>query len=515
MLEFGELKPDLPPLLNDGLTRAEGVLPKEIGYKPVPVLTDLTTTAIDARPQGMFSARDPAAVGTTYVFVGDISKLYELSNVSWNDVSGATYTTTAEGRWEFVLWDNLVIATNFADVIQVKTLGSGNFAALGGTPPQARHIGIVRDFVVVGNTFDGSDGNKPNRVRWSGIDDETSWTVAPSTQADFQDLQNNGGWIQAIVGGDYGTIFQEFAITRMTYIGSPLVFQFDQIESERGAYAPGGVIPVGDNIAYLSSDGFYVFDGRQSIPIGDGKINDAFFAATGLLAHNRNYIDRISSANYPNEQILCWSYSSVNADAEGECDIILFYNYSPGGKTRWSVLRTNDTDAQAGSTNINHFVIGNSLQPGYTLEGLDAVSTSIDALPFSLDSPVWAGQNKSLSAVTDDLQLALFDSTTNTYYDAFIETGERQLNPHQRTSISMLRPFVDDVLGNANISVALSGRDTELATASFSNTVTLNSSGFANVRSNARFHRAYIKITSGFSSAEGIDVIQSAPVGRR
>lgn len=518
MLEFGEWKPDLPPLLNDGLTRAEGVLPQEIGYVPINQFSDVTTTPIDFRPQGIFTARDPSAVGTTYIFVGTKDKLYQLDGASWQDFSGMVYTTDPVERWNFIQWGNEVIATNFANPIQVKTLGGGAFTNLGGSPPQARYIASVDNFVVLGNILDGTT-YLPLRVQWSGYNTNTSWASSAITQAGSLDLVNNGGWIMGIVGGDYGIIFQEFAITRMSYIGSPLVWQFDLLEQDRGAYAPGGIQPIGDNIAYIAQDGFFVFDGRQSLPIGDGKVDRAFFAESGPIAVNRDYIDRISSCIYPNELIICWSYSSVNADPVGVCDTILFFNYGPNAKTKWSVLRTNTTDSIPGTTDINHFILAAPLSQGYTLDGLDAVSLSIDSLPvpppndISLDSPVWAGQQKVLGLITENLELAFFNS--GLYYDAWFETGEYQLNPPNRTSITMLRPFVNDPSGNGIITVAISGRDTEQVTASFSSTITINSSGFGNVRSNSRFHRAFVKITNGFINAEGIDVVQSTIVGRR
>jgi len=518
MYEFGEYKPDLPPLLNDGLTRAEGVLPQEIGYVPINQYTDVTTTPINARPQGMFTARDPSAIGTTYVFVGTVSKLYQLDGAAWSDQSGMVYTTASAERWNFTLWGNEVIATNFANPIQVKTIGGGAFTNLGGSPPQARYIATVDNFVVIANILD-SGSYYPQRVQWSGYNVNNSWATSSITQAGFLDLVNNGGWIMGIVGGDYGIIFQEFCITRMSYIGSPLVWQFDLLEQDRGAYAPGAIQPIGDNIAYLAQDGFFVFNGRQSIPIGDGKIDRAFFAESGPIALDRNYVDRITSCTYPNELILCWSYPSVNADPVGVNDTILFYNYGPGAKTKWSVLRTNTTDAIPGTTSINHYFLASPLSQGYTLDGLDAVSTNIDSLPvpppndISLDSPVWAGQQKVLGLITADLELAFFNS--GNYYDAYFETGEYQFNPPNRTSVTMVRPFVNDPAALGTIYVAVSGRDTEQVTASFTNTVVINSSGFANIRSNSRFHRAYVKITGGFSIAEGIDIVQSTKVGRR
>lgn len=523
MLEFGEYLPDLPPLLNPGLTRAEGVLPGELGYFPMPQVSIKIATPLDKRPQGMGTARDPDAVGTTYVYVGTEDKLYEAAAGAWTDRSGATYTTATEGRWNFVQWGGEIIATNFDDPIQVQTIGGGNFAALGGTPPQARYIAVVDNFLVVGNTWDAVDLNQPTRVRWAGLGTNTSWTVSSITQASFNDLFNEGGWIMGIVGGDVGIIFQEYAITRMSYIGSPVVFQFDQLETGRGAIAPGGIVPIGNNIAYIAPDGFFVFDGQQSIPIGDGKIDDSFFSQgkpeESLIAIDQTYWDRVNSTLYPNEQIIAWSYPSVNADPVGISDTILFYNYSPQAKTRWSVVRTNTNDAIPGVNDVNHYMLGSPLSFGYTLDTLDLVSTNIDALPeappndISLDSPFWTGQQKAFGLINESLELGFFDAVT--YYQAILETGEKQLNPYNRTSITMIRPFIDNPRGTSIINVAMSARDTEQVTASFSNTVTLNSSGFANVRSNGRFQRAQILITGGFTHAEGIDVVQSTKTGRR
>jgi len=514
---LGEYKPDLPPLLNDGLTRAEGVLPEDKGYAPIPGLHALTTSQIDARAQGLFSARDLATQGTTYTYVGNASKLYQLNNNGWTDVSvGGGYSTGSTERWEFAQWGNQVVATNFTDAVQVNTLGGANFANLGGSPPKARYVGIVKDFLVLGNLDDAVDNEQPQRVQWSGFDDITAWTVSPTTQSDKQNLRNNFGWITGVVGGDYGLIFQEFAITRMTYVGSPLVFQFDLVEHDRGAYAPGSIIPIGDTVAYLASDGFYAFDGRQSIPIGEGKINESFFASSGPIAFDRSYVERVNAAHYPEKQIIAWSYPSVNADPVGVSDVILFYNYSPTSQTRWSVLRTNTRDAEAGTTNIDHYVLGSELAISYTLEGLDNVSSSIDALPYSLDSRVWAGLNKLLGVMDTNNDLSAFEAQSNTdYIDAYLETGEFQLNPEARTSISLVRPFIERPRGNATITMALSGRNDQDVSASFSGTVTLNASGFANIRNNARFHRAFIKIESGFEYAYGINLMQQSKVGRR
>lgn len=514
---LGEYKPDLPPLLNDGLTRAEGVLPEDKGYTKLGNYNALTTSQIDARAQGMFSARDLVTKGTTYTYVGNASKIYQLDGNGWTDVSvGGGYSTGSTERWEFEQWGSQVVATNFTDSVQVITLGGGNFANLGGSPPKARYVASVKDFLVLANIDDATDNERPQRVHWCGFDDITSWTVSPTTQADIQELRNNFGWITGIVGGDYGLIFQEYAITRMTYVGSPLVFQFDLLQHDRGAWAPGSIVPIGDTVVYLANDGFYAFDGRQSIPIGEGKINDSVLADSGPLAFDRNYIERMTSAHYPSKQIIAWSYPSVNADPVGVSDVILFYNYSPTSQTRWSVARTNTRDAVAGTTNIDHFLLGDESAISYTLDGLDAVSSSIDALPYSLDSDYWKGLDKFMGVMDTDGNLGNFEPTSSTdYMDAYFETGEFQLNPEARTSVSLIRPFIERPAGNSVVTMAIAGRNNQDVSVSFSSTITVNATGFANIRSNARFHRAFIKITSGFEYAYGIDLMQQTKVGRR
>ncbi|BCV04958.1 MAG: hypothetical protein CM15mV95_300 [Caudoviricetes sp.] len=74
------------------------------------------------------------------------------------------------------------------------------------------------------------------RVKWSGINDSSTWTPSQATQSGFQDIVGSHGNIQAIVGGECCVIFMEKAIYRMSYVGVPLVFQFDKIADNLGAF---------------------------------------------------------------------------------------------------------------------------------------------------------------------------------------------------------------------------------------------------------------------------------------
>lgn len=499
MLEFGEYLPDIAPLENPGLVNCKNILPASSGYQPFPGPSQISSNTIDARPQGAYSARGQENTNTIYTFIGNATKLYSFSGSTFTDVSrGGGYTTGAEETWEFVSWGYDVIATNFDDEIQTITLGGGNFANLGGTPPQARHIAVVDNFLVVGNTWDAVDLFQPQRVRWAGIGTSTSWTVDATTQADFQDLKNDFGYIQKVVGGEFGLIFQERGITRMSYIGSPLVFQFDLVESNRGALAANSVVKVGDNVAYLAQDGFFVFDGQQSIPIGDGKVDETFFNDVDI-----SNLDRMSVALYPNENIICWSYPSINATGAIP-DTILLYNYSPGSTLRWAYAK------------IDHYILFNPISTGYTLDGLDAVSTNLDALPapppndISLDSKYWQGSLNVLGIIDVDLGLSALNSVP---LDATIETGEAWLREPNRTQISLIRPHIDRSTGTVTAQIAV--RNLESEAISYGPVCSLNSAGFIPVRANGRFMRAQFNLTGSFFDAQGFDIITTTPVGRQ
>src|SRR5688572_24864892 len=365
IIPFGEWAPDLPALGNTGATTAKNVIPHGKGYKDFPALTAFSS-ALTAYCRGAYAAIDGDGAVSSYA--GDASKLYRLIGMTFTDSSKVGgYSCAADSYWEFQQFGQSVIATNYDDTMQTIDIGDTTFANLTGTPPRARHVAAVRDFLVVGNTFDGSDGAIPNRVRWPGIGTTTSWTVSPSTQADYQDLQGNGGWVQAVVGGEYGLVFQERAIWRMAYVGSPVVFDFSKIEDARGALAPRGVIQVGPMVFFLADDGFYMLAGGQSVPIGSNKVDRTF-----LSELDDSYLHRVTAAAFPEQKVVLWSYPG-SGSVDGTPSRIIMYNWT---SQRWAFAE------------FSHELIYRAMTVGTTLEDLDSISASVDSLPYSLDSKV-------------------------------------------------------------------------------------------------------------------------------
>jgi hypothetical protein len=295
-----------------------------------------------------------------------------------------------------------MLATNGADAPQVITLGGANFAALAGSPPKARHIGSC--------AISSSSGTWTMARRGRTASSGRRSTTRPTgrfqpTQSDVQDLQGDGGWVQKIVGGEYGLVFQERAVWKMTYIGSPVIFQFDLIERSRGALAPQSVIGWGNMVFFLADDGFYmIVGGSPAIPIGASKVDQTFLADLRVA-----YAYRVNAAIDPTNKLVMWAYPGTGS-TDGTCNKIIVYNWAA---KRWARV-----------VNVSLEAFMRWAATGYSLDSLDSVSTSLDALPDSLDSRAWIGGAQNLAAFETDHKAYTF---TGTAMDATSTPGKCSL----------------------------------------------------------------------------------------
>lgn len=479
-LKFGEYLPDLPALENPGATVANNVIPTVTGYRPLPTQSVVSTNAMDARCRGAISATDKS--GTVYSYVGNASKLYVYSSAAHTDKSKVGGYSTTE-NWEFVKWGEKIIATNYADTPQIITMGGAIFADLGGSPPKARHIAVVREFVVLGNLNDGTA--KPNLVKWSGTGNEATWTPSASTLADEQELiadgPYGGGQIMAIRGGEYGVIFQEYAVWRMSFIGSPLVFQFDQVHSALGTPARNSVVQVGDSIYFLGQDGWYRIDNGQTItPIGANKIDRTFFADL-----DTSYMDRVIGAADPTEKFVIWIYPGAQSSA-GTPNKAVIYDTVTG---RWS---TADVSAEW---------IFAGLGIGYDLDGLDAVFADIDVSGITVDDRSFLGGGLLLNGYSATHYRTSFSGTPDT---ATLETTELQA-AEERALVTGVRPLVDG--SSATIGILPGKRSIQNAAYSYGSSYSPSTrTGYANFRSDSRYHRFRTTISGTWTHAQGLDI---------
>lgn len=474
-IPFGEWLPDRSTRTNPA-NEAKGVISQQNNYSPLrsPQQINGTTAATASKCLGLSGFYDSA--NTPQVFMGDSGKLYRIEGrtaVDRSKVGG--YTATADKYWVFDQFGTYVLATFPAVNTQYYNLGTSTiFADLTGAP-QGEAMGRVREFMMIGNG---------QTLSWCAFNNVTDWTPSASTQAGTTTLELPGGAIKVILGGETGTVFQERQINRMTYVGPPTIWQRDIVEERRGAISQKAAVKFGRNIFYVSDDGFWVFDGYQSQPIGMNKV-DGYFT---------------SRLNYPYRGRVCTAWDPINR-------ALLCAFPSNGSATLNEMLIYSLTDNRWTHDDITAEILGEIPLLGYNLDTLDtfpgASGLDLPTLgPISIDSPVFTESRRQPALADNSHALNVFSGTPR---PAILETQEFEAAPGRHAYVNEVWPIIDAPYTAMSASLktrALAQGDgvTE------SNIEAANTIGMCPVRGDGRYMRARVYVSQGASwdHAEGI-----------
>ena len=452
---FGEWLPDQPGVTGS-VTDAKNCYPVSSGYaslKSEANYSDAAAADLVITFAGKFG-------GVSTLFAASTTQIYKFDS---NDASLDAATTTgysAVQGWDVTQFGSVMILANGQDKLQAWTLNSSsNFADLSAGAPVAKYVTVVRDFVVAAN--DGSDTNK---VYWSDINDEVDWTPGAASQSDTQIIAD-GGDITGIAGGEYGLIFLERAIYRMTYRGSPFFFQFDAISRSLGCISNGSITQYGNLTYFLADDGFYSCDGQSTRNIGTEKVNRWFFdnAIPGEIPTG------MSATVDPINKLIMWKFNNTFGG-----NTLLIYSID---LNKWSYA---DTTAES---------ISYILTPSATLEQVDNYNSNLDELEISLDSRVFAGGQLLLAGVVGP-RIVTFSGQPKT---AIITTGDIDVG---RSTVILAKPIVD----NGSGSIAVSSRDNLAEVVEFGSDVAPDAENRVSLRSNGEYHR--LRLTPSGSSWE-------------
>jgi hypothetical protein len=454
--------------VSGALTDAKNVVSLAIGYGPFPTPVTFSSSNAAENLTSLYAAKQPD--GNTALFAAGLSKIYTVSGVGTITQVKTGMTTAAADRVRFTQFGKVVISANNADRLQAWTLGtSTSFADLSATAPIAKFITVVRDFVVCANTLETTQ--QQYRVRWSAINDETDWTENVNTQSDYQDIPD-GGQIVGIRGGEFGLVLLERAIHRMTYVGTPFIFQFDNISRGKGCMVSGSIAQYQGVTFFLSDDGFYVCDGQNVTAIGAEKV-DRYF----LQDASESDYGSMSAAVDPIRKLVIWNYKSVNGTRN-----LIIYNF----KTQKWTYGDAGTDflAEASTSSL-------------TLENLDSISASIDALTTSLDSQLYVGGKYFLGG-TLATRVMTYTGASQT---GVIATGDLDIGAN--SVVTLARPIVD----NGSATVAIASRTLLNQGVSFNTAVAASTENRVPLRSAGRYHRLKVTPTGdNWDNAISVDV---------
>lgn len=401
---WGEWQPDQPDHLNEGLTVADGCFPIKNGYAPVRSFSAAAAGTLTGRCYGAAAYRASSA---TYVFAATLSNVYRFTTTGFSSLIGGLNNVL---RVRFCPYSNLMLATNGTDSIKkfdptVATVMSN----LGGSPPIARYIAVVGGFAVLGYV-----SNSPTRVAWSDQGNPENWTAGGASEAGVADMAT-GGDITGIVGGEYGLIFQENRIVRMSYTASDTIWQFDELATDIGCILPGSIATWGKLTFFLSNRGYMVCDGSSVTPIGDEKVDRWLLGRADV-----SYYDRATAVIDPANSLYLMAVPSA-----APANTLLIYSYT---LSRWTTA----------SLPVEYMAQGYA--QSYTLEDLSTLYGTLEAIPNSLDSPLYRGGTPLLLMFDDQHRLG---SLGGMPLPATFTDAKREAYNGTQARLRTIRPLTD------------------------------------------------------------------------
>lgn len=481
MSAFPPFEPDRTKYALDASINIVNAVPVRDGWGPVRDLVALSQ-ALAAPCMGAWSVRKQD--GTYRLIATTATRIYELNGTdySWIDISGpsAPYAVPVGDRWSATKYGQKLILCNLGNAIQYIDIDAGTaFANLPGSPPQARYIATVGEYVALGYI-----SGYPNRFMLSGIGDSTFWTLG-QRGCDIQDFAD-GEEIMNIQGGERGalishrTAFTEVALTS----GGDYSFTTRVVNPSRGVIAPLSVVPIGPGtFCYYAQDGFFMnVEGR---PIGAERVDGWF---NGLV--DSQYVTAIRGFADPFRKI-AWFQAQ---DTTG-IKFLLGYHWQ---LDRWCYADNNVSEMAIMAT------------PGITWDGIETLYASWDAADIPWDSALLSGGALRFAAFTTDNKLGFFTGLPRA---ATLTTADVQLNAGMRSFLQEARVVTDapSYTLKAVTSDKHGGTRTE-GTAVTASSVT----GICHFRSSALLHAFKLEIPAGtdWNHVVGVEPV-AIPEGRR
>lgn len=405
-------EPDKSKLNQAASPTIKNCVPNADGYGPMNGLSAFSDALSEAcRGASLFID----SAGVIHVFAGTSDSLFKLSGMSWSDVSGATYTLASGDSWSFALHQDDACAANVADPIQKYNLISDSvFSDLSSAAPQCRYLTTESGYLTALNL-----STDPRAVQRSGYKDSDYWAIGLKG-ADKESL-DDGGAVQGATSDETGAfVFQEKKVRRLqNRPGEEVSFSIaTEVDSMRGTPAPWSIVQFGTGLVeFFAEDGFYRL-GSPSSPIGLERIDRTILADIDLTR-----LDEVQGVADPVRKMNWWRYSSLSNASTTATDKMVGHHWY---LDRWVTI------------DINLEWLLSAALPGYTLEQLDTSLgyTSIETIPYSLDSRIWKGGRPAISAFDASHKLGFFEAD---YLEAIMETADIQVAGDLRGYISGYR----------------------------------------------------------------------------
>jgi hypothetical protein len=274
----------------------------------------------------------------------------------------------------------------------------------------------------------------------------------------------------------------------MDYVGAPSFFAIRKVDNSRGATVPGTGIAVGNFVYFLSEEGFLVFNGARTMPIGHEKI-DRFVR---YAVRWEDAESRCSVTHYPDKHSIIWSLPFIFFGR----NFLLGYNYE---LEKWYfislfnegvfILPSRSAAYSMDEPPYDDYIMDNTTPPNLGDVNMDTLGIGVTS-------------RRELAIINSNHGVSTFTSASN--MTGTVATGDYEMPEGRRTLIRGVRPAY---AGTGSVGVQIGSRFAAGANMSFTGSSQVKSTGVAPTRAGGRYHRAYFQLAGNISQLAGFDYV--------
>ena len=293
------------------------------------------------------------ALGTTAVAHDDGTAVVNATDYNaWGDAVAAGQVNLEPGLWSLDNFGEVLVATvansktftwNPSATTPLTTraaLDTTNFVT-GNNPtasrltlisPTTRHLIHFGTETTIGTTTTQDD----MFIRFSESEDINSYTPSVTNTAGTQRLQDGTKIVGALKAKENILIWTDNALYTMKFVGSPFIFGFEQVGTNCGLIGKNAAIEV-DGVAYwMSSKGFFLFDGTvKTLPC---SVEDEVF--NNLDTTKGQQV--VAGLNNLFSEVTWWYTESPSPSAGGDFNNkAVTYNYAESTQVPGGIWYTN------------------------------------------------------------------------------------------------------------------------------------------------------------------------------
>jgi len=334
--------------------------------QPMGGFRQVNSSALDGRPCAMLGWRPDSATIGRYLAIGTNEKAYVYDGDTVYDITPGSFTTgaaeatstqgygagtygtgdygtprtgtggsTPVDNWHFDTWGEYLVGCFTADgrLLEWDLDTADTFQVIANAPTTCKGLVVSAERMM----FALSPGGDIRKFAWSDQEDNTNWTPSPTSTAGDLSLTTDGKIItgERVRGGIM--IHTDTDAHLVSYIGAPFYYGVEKVGDNCGIVSAGAKVSAGAITAWMSPNGFYLWDGYvKPIPC---DVYDYVFSRI-----NRSQISKVSAWHNGEWGEIWWFYP---ADGGNRNNRYVVWNYREGHWNIGAIRRTCGVSAGA------------------------------------------------------------------------------------------------------------------------------------------------------------------------